>query len=136
MPHMIYLKDIHPESMVLFTATDESFRLRDYSVAGASKPLIVLQQGPSWTASKIKEEAQKPGNRCFPVEEHDVNDYFYWHQKTHEFNGQFLPQTGQQKEASTKWTAWLLGAIGTIIVTVAGGLALAFAKNWFGLSDK
>jgi hypothetical protein len=131
MPEMVYIREIHRDSFLLLITNGEGFRLRDYSAPGNGPAVIVRQQSPGWTASRIRELASQPGNHLIRVPERAVGDYEHRHEETQRFNKRYLSapvtETGSQRSERRSWVREII--VGVVVAVLAAAIVA-----WLGLN--
>ncbi len=135
---MVYIKEVHPRSFLLFTTSGEGFCLRDFSKPGLGPAVELARQSNGRTASTIRKLASKPGNHLIEVtgKGKGVEEYAFWHEETLKLNALYAgaapPAPATPFEAAK---SWLIENILKVVVAVITAVAVAAVLAWLGLKQ-
>jgi hypothetical protein len=121
MPELVYIREIHEPSFLLFTTANEGFRLRDFSSPGDGPFTEIAQQAAGRTASDIRALTRNAGNYRTNIAEKPLSDYAYWHKKTLELNKKYLAREGKSWVPPGLWEKLIYPVLAAVIIAVVLG---------------
>ncbi|HUQ72519.1 MAG TPA: hypothetical protein VM165_23530 [Planctomycetaceae bacterium] len=133
MPELIYVREIHDHSFLVFTTSGEGFRLRDFS-AEKGPAVVIAKQAEGRMASDIREMAIQCGKPMIPVAERSMGDYPYWHEQTANYNARYLMPHEAMPLVSVTLPSGVRTHVEAVVVKVIAAVLTAAILLWLGLS--
>ena len=131
MSQLVYLRDRHPHSVLVFSKVGDGYRLRDFS--GDKEPAVEIErQSTGRTGTDVENEVQTAPNKFIRVPDRSIEDYRYWHDLTLEWNRKLVPKEllplAPPESSLKKHTREIIVGV---IISILTALILA----WLGLKD-